>query len=361
MSVYKPKGSNFWHFDFQFKGRRFHGSTGCTSKRDALTVEAEQRRRAALGEIERPSITLDEAAGLWWQAKGMHLASKATVKGQLSRLIAALGQRVAIEDITLQLIDRYLAKRRASVSNASVNRETALLARVIRHAKARGYAAPEIEWSEVKLKENSARTRTLTPEEEDRLFAALPPSLHPIVLYALLSGQRKSEVIKLRWADVDLQNARVRRIVKGGKEHSYPLTPSLVALIANQPRVAAQVFTYEAERTAPKRAGRPRRIKGERYPFSVQGWKRKWEKALERAAIPNFTFHDLRHTAASRLESIELAYELLGHSDIRTTQRYFHTAENRVRKGMIAAQSRNSPEAGDSPWLETRRKAANDG
>src|ERR1035441_539669 len=39
MSVYKHKDSPFYHFDFQFKGNRFHGSTGCTSKREAETFE----------------------------------------------------------------------------------------------------------------------------------------------------------------------------------------------------------------------------------------------------------------------------------------------------------------------------------
>ena len=74
---------------------------------------------------------------------------------------------------------------------------------------------------------------------------------------------------------------------------------------------------------------------------------------LKAAGIENFRFHDLRHTALTRLGNIETAFELAGHSDIRTTKRYFHTAEERVREAMIAAESRNSPE----PDVDDRKKA----
>jgi integrase len=133
----------------------------------------------------------------------------------------------------------------------------------------------------------------------------------------------------------------------------------LVAIIANQPKACAQVFTYVAERSAPRRKDRPHRVKGQRYPFSAQGWDRKWRRALKDAGIEDYTFHSNRHTAATRTGSIEVANKLLGHSDYRTTQRYFHTGEETVREGMIAAESRNSPEpVGES--AENPRKAAND-
>jgi hypothetical protein len=48
MSVYRPKGSPYYHFDFQWRGHRFHGSTKATAKREAETVEREQRERALM-------------------------------------------------------------------------------------------------------------------------------------------------------------------------------------------------------------------------------------------------------------------------------------------------------------------------
>ena len=358
MSVYKPAKSKFWHFDFQFRGYRFHGSTGCTSKRDAERFEADERRKAALGDDVLPAITLDMACQSWWTAKGQHLASHATADYQLANLVAGLGKNVALGDLTLRMLDTYIASRRAHVGNASVNRETALLRRVVNWCEARGYDTPKIAWKEARLKEEAPRTRVLSDAEERRLFEHLPESLKPIVAFALLSGQRKREIVRLRWSDLDIPNMRATITAKGGRRHSFPLTPGLLAIIGEQPKAAAQVFTYVAERSAPRRKDRVPRVKGMRYPFSLQGWDRKWRRALERAGIEGYTFHANRHTAASRLD-IETAFELLGHSDIRTTKRYFHTAESRVRERMIAAESRIIPEPSGDDVPQTRRKAGN--
>lgn len=359
MSLYKPEKSKFWHFDFRFQRHRYHGSTGCTSKRDAERFEAEQRRKAALGETAKPSITLDRACDAWWLAKGQHLRSHATVIYQLANLSEGLGKSVMLQDINLPAIDGYIAKRRAQVKNASVNRETALLRRVIDWHQARGFDVPAIAWKEARLREAKPTTRTLSYAEQTRLFAKLPDSLKPIVEFALLSGQRKAEIVTLRWSDVDLSAMRATVWAKGQKPHTFPLTPATVAIIANQPKVCAQVFTYVAERSAPRRQDRVQRIKGHRYPFSLQGWDRKWRRALKDAGIADYRFHDNRHTAATRTGSIEVANRLLGHTDMRTTQRYFHTAEEKVREALIAAESRIIPEPENSE-PENARKAAND-
>lgn len=360
MSIYKHAKSRFWQYDFQFKGGRYHGSTGCTSKRDAERYEAEVRRKAALGETTKPSIDLDLACGAWWDAKGQFLRSAGSVIYQLAKLAEGLGKRTPLQDLTLQKIDSYIAKRRATVKNSSVNRETALLRRVIQWCGARGYDVPAIEWRQVKLKEAAPVTRVLSDKEEVRLFDNLPDDLKPLVEFALISGQRRGELVALRWSDVDLKAMRATVWAKGQKPHSFPLTPRMIAIITNQPRVCAQVFTYVAQRDAPCRKDRVPRKKGQRYPFSPEGWKRRWYRALKDAGIENYRFHDNRHTAATRTGSIEVANRLLGHSDMRTTQRYFHTAEERVRAALIAAESRNSPGA-ETAKPENPRKAANDG
>lgn len=359
MSLYKPAKSNFWHYDFRFKRHRYHGSTGCTAKRDAERFQAEVRRKAALGEEAKPTISVDDACGAWFLAKGQHLRSKATLSYQLENLAKGLGASRPLHDVSLADLDGYIAKRRATVKNSSVNRETALLRRVIEWHGARGFEVPEIVWKQARLSEPKPVTRVLAGDEQTRLFAALPDSLKPIVEFAILSGQRKSEIVTLRWADVDFGNMRATVWAKGQKPHSFPLTPRMVALIANQPKACAQVFTYVAEKSAPRRQDRPQRVKGQRYPFSRQGWDRKWRKALKDAGIESYRFHDNRHTAATRAGSIEVANRLLGHSDYRTTQRYFHPGEDVVREGLIAAESRNSPEPA-AEMAQNPRKAAND-
>lgn len=363
MPLYKSAKSRIWQYDFQHKGRRYHGSTGCTSRRDAEAVEAERRREVALDlpTKRKHSITLDDACGAWYQAKGQYLRTADDALYQLDNLATIIGRNVAIGDITLMMVDSFIARRRATVSNASVNRETALLRRVVNWCGERGYEVPDFTWRSVKLKERAVMTRVLSYDEEARLMLALPESLRPIVRYALLSGQRRSEIVGLRWSDVDFPNARVTTWVKGGQRHSYPLTPELIAIIANQPKVAAQVFTYKAERSAPSRKDRPARIHGQRYPFSSQGWERKFKKALAKAGIEDFRFHDLRHTALSRLKSVESANKLAGHSDMETTMRYVHIAEADVRESMIASESQNNHRPVKPAYAQLIKKVANDG
>lgn len=348
MSLWKPAKSRFWHFDYQFKGGRHHGSTGCTARRDAERFEAEHRRRVSLGETVKPALTIEQAADLWFANVGEHLASHATCLYQLGNLAQGLGRTAMLHDLDLRRIDEYVARRRAKVSNASVNREVTLLRRVVRWAQDRGYEVPSIAWRKALLPEKAERIRELAQDEEHRLFAALPESLRPLVEFALLSGQRRSEIIALRWADVDLAIARATLWVKGGKPHTIPLSPRMVAIIANQPKVCPQVFTYEALRDAPRRKDSPARIKGQRYPFSKQGWMRQWRRALESAGIEDYRFHDNRHTTATRnlraTGNLKAVQKLLGHADVRTTTRYAHALEDDVRAMLFATESRIIPE-----------------
>lgn len=334
MSIYKPKKSRFWHFDFQFRGQRYHGPTGCTAKRDAERFEADKRREAALGTTAKPTITLEEACNTWQAMRGDRLKSSYNTLYQLGYLIAGLGAKTPLHDVSFKDLQDYAAKRRGQVSDSSVNREIQLLRRVVNWTSRRKYEVPEIEWNELTTKE-PRRIRELTADEQDRLFANLHDNLKPLVEFALLSGQRRSEIISLRWADVDLRQRRVQLLVKGGEPHVIPLSSRMAEIIAAQPKVCPQVFTYVCLRPAPKRKDRPARRKGERYPFSKGGWARQWKQALKDAGIEGYRFHDNRHTAATRYlratGNLKSVSQLLGHRDVMTTSRYAHALENDVR------------------------------
>ena len=348
MTLYRPAKSRFFHYDFQFRGVRYHGSTGCTSKRDAQRFEDARRREAATGEAAKPQITVDEAFGLYWSAKGERQASAATTKGQAARVIKALGATAAVSQVTVPSFDPFIRKRLATVSGATLNREIELCRRVWRFAASRGYDVPTLNWSAMLERETEGRTRELSADEEERLFAKLDPDLAAVVEFALLSGQRRTAIVTLLWSKVDLPGGRAEIWKKGGGWHSFPLTPRMVAIIANRPKVAAQVFTYECLRPSPPRGDRPRRLKGHRYPFSQQGWYRRWSTAKAAAEVTDFRFHDLRHTSGTRVlratGNLKVGQRLLGHRSITSTARYQHALEDDVRAGMLAAESRNSPE-----------------
>jgi integrase len=164
----------------------------------------------------------------------------------------------------------------------------------------------------------------------------------------MLSGARRTAIVTLLWSKVDLRKGTAAVHTKGDVWHEFPMSHRMKEIIANRPKVGPYVFTYECERPAPPREGRARRIKGERYPFSKDGWKRKWYKALADAGVTDFRFHDLRHTAATRItraSNLKVAQKLLGHSRIETTARYAHVGDDDIRRAMEdVQQSRNSPE-----------------
>lgn len=368
MTVYKPKNSKHYHYDFQFKGVRYHGSTGCQAKRDADRYERDRRTEAALGTKVKPSLTMNDAMGIFWQDKAKH-DRDGTIEGQLERLSKMLGPDKLLADITQHDMNVYVATRRGMkarhkdtlISAATVNREIEALRRAVAYL-ADGYSVPDIRWTKLKLREPRVRIRELSEAEEGALFAQLPEDIAALAKFAMLSGQRRTALTTLTWSNVDMANATARVLTKGGVWHSFPLTPAMIAILGNRPKVCPQVFTYECERPAPAKQGNPPRKKGERYPFSEDGWKRKWSAALKRAGISDFRFHDLRHTAATRVTrngDITQAQQLLGHTSISTTARYAHARETDLRKAMLAAESRIIPEVGAVVALkpaEKRRK-----
>lgn len=358
------KRSPYFQYDFQIKGRRFHGSTGCSTKRDAQTYIDNLRREILLGS-GKPEITLDQACLSYWNDKGQHEANSGTTFYQLDNLCTIIGKANRLSDIGIPEFRAFIAKRRGQdVSNASINREWQLARRVWKHVE-NDHAVSSINWGALRLEEPKERVRELKADEQAALFAALPDDLKPVVEFAILSGQRKSAIVGLRWDKIDWQAGEATIINKGGAPHTFPLSPAMVQLILEQPKLddCPFVFTYVCERHAPARKDHPRRVKGKRYPFSEEGWNRKWYRALKDAGISDFRFHDLRHTSATRLMrqtgNLKAASRLLGHTDIRTTSRYAHIGMDDLRSMMAATESRNNPVKTLTKDAKKRRKEGN--
>lgn len=342
MSTYKPKNSPYYHYDFQFRGQRFTGSTGCTGKRAADQFEARERQKAALPSTARPPITLDEAAGLY-EEHAQSLPSWPTIEYMTLALVEGLGAKRLLSQISQRELQIHISKRRHNRSNASVNREVENARAIWMRAKKARYDVGETpEWKALFLKVTKKPPRIADDSEEKRLFLAMAGDAFDVVKFALHSGWRKAEVIGLRWADLDLHRGIARTRIKGGDTVERPLDETLVALIANQPKVGPFVFTYVC------RKSRAKRRKGQRYPMTITALRTRWAEAKEAAEIEGLRFHDLRHTAATRMlratGNLAAVSKALQHTNIKTTQRYAHVLEEDVRNAMRAVESRNSPE-----------------
>ncbi|MBY0432223.1 MAG: site-specific integrase, partial [Rhodospirillales bacterium] len=276
-----------------------------------------------------------------------HQPSAETTFYFLGALSDGLGPRRHLDEITASDLAVYVAKRRAHLSNASVNRELECFRRVLRRAsQVWGVQGLTINWRALLLPEPPGRDRHLSEDEERRLFQAVAeirPDMEPLIRFAILSGVRLANAIGLTWADVDFTAGTIKFRVKsrrpGGDRHVLPISQGMLVLLANErTNHEGYVFTYEA---------RHRRMGiGTRHPYTTTGWRKTWKRILEQAGIEDFRFHDLRHTAGTRIlqatGNLALAQRLLGHKDISTTLRYAHVVMDDLRAGLAAVEQRHN-------------------
>lgn len=339
MSTYRRPGQVTYSFDFIVAGRRHTGNTGATNKREADRIEGELKRKAKERRKQGPAsgLTVEEAIGRYWSEVGAHHKNDDTTLADLARLERKLGKHTALFDLTDSEIASLVADRRAEgVANATVNRSVTMRARAIvtRAEKMWKAGKSDINWSAHMLPEPQERIRELSAEEEVALFARLAPGYREIARFALLSGCRMAECLDLEWRHIDWKGGYIVVKGKGEKTRHVPLHAELLALLKPLPRAHAHVFTLELRRHAA--SGR----KGDRVPIEREALKIHFRRMVASAGIENFTFHDLRHTCATRLlrasGNLRLVKDLLGHSDIETTLKYAHASHHDLRAALDA-------------------------
>lgn len=340
MPIFKRPGSETYSYDFRYKGDRFSGNTGCSSKREAEKFEAAERQKAKVAiAADKSPMTFSIAITRYWEEVGKHHVNHDTTFKTLAWLEGEVGRTTLISSIRSNDIARLIAKRRLpgtngkSPSPATVNRSVTQPMRAIlaRAADTWDQTVQKIEWSKYMLKEPQERVRELKPDEETRLFANLRNDYHHIVQFALMTGCRMQECLDLEWRNIDWRNMEMRVTGKGSKTRTIPMTKAVHALLWTYPRSADRVFTYLIQRA-------DKGPRGKRVPIEREGLKSIFERALASAGIDDFSFHDLRHTCATRLlrkrGNIRLVKDLLGHEDISTTLKYAHVTKEDLRAAM---------------------------
>ena len=212
-------------------------------------------------------------------------SEKATHKEDKKKLVwlhTFLGD-VNLDQIDLDMIDRIRSAKLKEATKATTNRYLALVRAILIRAR------DEWEWIEkapkVRLfKETNNRERSLTPEQAKLLLSELPEHQREVVLFALVTGLRKSNVLQLKWEQVNLElrHAWIHGWQsKNRRPISVPLNETAVAVLERQKgKHPTRVFTY---------LGRPLNYANTEA----------WRAALKRAGIKDFRWHDLRHTWAT--------------------------------------------------------------
>lgn len=313
MALYK-RGSTWW-IDFATpRGERVRRSaqTGDRTAAQELhdRLKAEAWRIQQLG--ERPAYTWDDAGYRWLQ----ETAHKRTHGGDISKL-AWLQQFLrgrVLAEITRDEIAAIGERKKAGASGATANRYLSLVRAILRKAW------QEWEWIDrvpklTLYRESKRRVRWITSDQAKVLLAELPQHQRDITLFALATGLRQANVTKLEWQQVDLDRGTcwiAGEQAKAGEDLHVSLNDVAREVLRRQRgKHPARVFTY---------MGRP----------ITQVNTKAWRKALERAGIENFRWHDLRHTWASWLVQhgtpLYDLQEMGGWKSATMVRRYAHLA-----------------------------------
>jgi integrase len=190
-----------------------------------------------------------------------------------------------------------------------------------------GLYAGENPATRIQMFKEESRDRFVQPEELPRLLQAIAeeadPAVRAVLLTALLTGARRTEVLTMRWNDVSLTRAEWRiPHTKAGRPHLLPVPHALVSTLRSLPRVEGNPYVFV----------------GQNGVGHLHDMKRAWDRIRVEAGIRDVRFHDLRRTVGSWLagsgESLHLIGKVLNHRDVSTTAIYARLNLDPVRQAL---------------------------
>jgi len=226
-----------------------------------------------------------------------------------------------LEDITAEAVDKYVDHRRGEVSNATINRELAVLRNMLKLAVRKWRWLRQEPYLEL-LPEGDGRDRELSEAEEREILPHLNSAFRDLFQAALNTGMRQGELLRITWPQVNLTTRLIDfPPTKRGRKRLMPINESLYYILARRkadPKRSERVFT-----------------KADGTPWGKAGVKYHVDKAMAASGVKAFVFHDLRHTFSSRLnrQGVSKVYvqELLGHKTSKTTDLYLHAQVDDLR------------------------------
>ena len=395
MAVYRPSSnSKIWWYEFIFQGQRIRESSKSRSKTVAKDAEKTRRRELEDGyngikRRDRAKV-FSSASEEWLSLKRATLAPSSIriETDNLKHLTPHFGKRL-VTDIDAKDVSRYQQSRLSEgASPKTINLEAGTLRAILRRNRV---------WAEIQQDVRMLPTRddvgrALAGREEAVLLAACRQSrsrsLYPAVMLALNTGMRYSEIRLLQWKQIDFISNLVtvgRSKTQAGTGRVIPLNARITNILlmwAEQfPNPNSEHFVFPFER-----CGGTGEL--DKFGFNsgvvyydtdparpVGDWKEAWEKAKKRAAEAlkgvaegkpqqqrnaettaaqpkeatkqsdstkpaslRFRFHDLRHTAVTRLLEGGIPYPVVANmmgwsaaTAIRMAKRYGHIGSQALR------------------------------
>lgn len=341
MGLYRRKNSPYWYMAFTavVKGIKkiFNKSTGTTDEKTAKEIWRRLEAKIALGQWhpetcqkeQKPEYVFSDLVDKYsaWAAP-RHKGWEAVERYIVQQLKKRFGT-VMLNDFTTYNVEKFQSDELArGIAADTINRTTTTL---------KGMFSRATDWDMIddavlkrirrakQLTDVTHRLRFLSLEECFGLIDACDTHLRPIVITALNTALRKSNILNLRWDQVDLKHGFIlleNKALKNKSRLEIPITePLREALLGLTRRLDTPYVFYDPATCKPYR-----------------DVKKSFHSACRRAKIVDFHFHDLRHTAASHLlmcgVDLTTVKEILGHKSITMTLRYAHLAPSHKVEAM---------------------------
>jgi integrase len=255
---------------------------------------------------------LDSITPLKRTAQGERIALKAFLRRPICGL--------RLSDLSVADFARYRDERLKVIKPSSLARELTPIRHMFEIARKEwGLPIRSNPLTDLSIPDaNTRRERRLREGELSCLIREADnsrnPYLAPLILFALVTGMRRGEILAMKWHDLDVAaSGLLIPSSKNGHARVIPLIPEALKIVTDLPRTSGRVF-----------------------PLSGNAVRLAWSRLLKRTGIDDLHFHDLRHEAISSffeagLSAPEVAL-ISGHRDPRMLFRYTHPTRERILK-----------------------------
>lgn len=266
-------------------------------------IELEKNTGSSLADLKKLYISSPERADL---------SDKSLVADELAiRSLIDVAGDIPVDHVTANTIANFKQSCSArGLKSVSVNTHLRRIKAAMNFAVDNGLRTEPVPKIKM-IKTGSALPRVIESNDIEKILAGAlsrKPEMYRIIQFALFTGTRRKEIINARHEHI--HDGSITIYGKGNKERIVPLVDQVFDIIGHQD--IGKLFSYQ-------------------HTSTVSNYYRE----ITRAAGVQSRFHDLRHTAATRMLTVgiplEVVQKILGHKEIRTTQIYSQVVQDRLK------------------------------
>ena len=286
---------------------------------------------------KKEGVTLGELFSVYMERHGSAKKSSGNDRHSFEKYLKpwANDRLVDITRAKVEALHRNIGKEMP----VQANRVLALLSVMLSKAIIWGYLKTENPCKGIMKFREVSRDRFLSGEELARFFEALDltenPAFKDFILLSLFTGARKSNVLSMRWRDIDFERSVWKipgELSKNGDPMQIPLGPDVLDILRRRRAETSSVFV----------------LPGPGAKGHYMEPKRAWETLLKRAKLEDLRIHDLRRSMGSWMTiqgtSLPIVGKALGHKTSQATSIYARLTLDPVRAAMeqaVEAMTRN--------------------